>query len=797
MASTSVAATGLGAVDEDDADDCHRYVVGTSPNATTRSISSDAVAVHRTFSFGSTGGATVCTCTDGVAAEYETRSDVRYVVPDHRRHAIGPAAVASERSSATFEPVPGEDQVVPWGIERLGVDSLPDDSSGDATVAVLDTGIDPDHESLAVDDGVSFVDCEDGCDDDWDDDGVHGTHIAGTAAAVDNDVGVVGVTPTAELCAVRVLDGDGGGHDSEIAAAIEWCADEGIDVLTLSLGGPEPGPILEDAIEYAYGNGVLVFAAAGNAGPDGDTVDYPAAYDACIAVGATDLRDEVADFSARGEGLELVAPGVDVVSTSPGDEYETMDGTSMAVPHVAGLAARLRDAGVPHAADTDDADDPGGVRGILRETARDLDTDEHAQGYGLIDAASALDAVEAIVTEEATAVRASRATLEGSLRTPADGDSAAAFFEWRPADGDGWSATDPETVSEGESFAATVDGLDPETAYEFRAVLDSDEDEETGAIATFATGADELAVETGDVSAVDHESLRCVGELEGLADEAVEVGFEWREAGDDSWTATDDAEREGIGEFEDDVSGLEAETAYEVRAVAAGDGETATGEALSIETDPEPGVPEIERLEASDDSSQQFVSASVEWTVTDRDGDLAELTSELRYADETTVLHGVTSELEDGEESGSHALRNTDRVEGAGEEYEVTITASDREGNVVDASERLVLDERSPAPSIDTFEVEQTEFLGTPSAVVEWGVSDEGGELRELELELRLVDGDDPLDDASPMVRGEEATGERRLTGDDDERGEYEVVISVADYFGQTTTETERVTLGE
>ncbi|TYL38983.1 serine protease [Natronococcus pandeyae] len=801
MTASTVAGTGIGTVSGAD-DDCHRYVVGAAPNASTRSISSDAKTVHRTLEFGSIGTATVCSCTDDVAKRYAARSDVRYVERDHVRRAIETVSAASERTATQVEPDPSEEQVVPWGIERLGVESLPDktDSSRQASIAVLDTGIDPEHESLEVDDGISFVDCsEDGCDSDWEDDGLHGTHIAGTAAAVDNDVGVVGVTPNAELCAVKVLDGDGSGHDSEIAAAIEWCADEGIDVLTLSLGGPEPGPILEDAMEYAYENGVLVFAAAGNAGPDEGTVDYPAAYDSCIAVGATDSRDNVADFSARGDGIELVAPGVDIVSTTPGDDYEVMDGTSMAVPHVAGLAARLIGSGIAHADDTNDADDPGGVRGILRETAEDLGADEMEQGYGLVDAASAAEEIGTVATDAATKVRATTATLTGTLRSLEDADAADVFFHWRPAESDEWTETDPESVPEDEAFSAELTDLEPETAYEFRAAVDSPDANEIGETATFETGLDSLVVETGDASAIDHESVQCVGTLEGMGDaDAVEVAFQWRDADDSSWTDADGEEREEIGEFDDELSGLDYETEYEVRAVATAGDETATGDAVSVETDPEPGLPEIEQFEIDDSSSQNFVGASVQWTVTDQDGDLVEITSELRYADGDEVLHSVTSELEGGEESGTHTLKNTDRLEGAGEEYEIATAVADGEGNVTDVSEQVTLDEKSPSPSIDRFEVTPTDFLGDPSAEVEWAVSDEGGELWELELELCLAGDDEVLDDASTMARGDEKSGSHRLTdGDTDGETEYEVTITVADYFEQVTTETTTITLGE
>ena len=800
-------------------DDSNRYIVGTASGAATRAVSSSASSIHRTLEFGRRGHAVVGEFSDDALEKFRSRSDVRYVEKDHTRYAIDLSPTENDRQTADDPiyvesvPAPGEtrpaarsvdpssEQTIPWGIERIGAEGTEDkDESGrGASVAVLDTGIDPAHESLEVTDGLSLAECSGSdCETEWADEGGHGTHCAGTACAVDNGVGVVGANPNAELYAVKVLAGDGSGSDSDIAAGIEWCAEQGIDVINLSLGGPEPGPVLEDALEYAYERGVLVVAAAGNYGPDEDTVDYPAKYDPCIAVGATDSRDEVAQFSARGDGVELVAPGVDITSTHPGDEYEELTGSSMAAPHVAGVAAQLMAHGIPNAEDTEDVDDPGGARGILRETAEDLGEDDSAQGYGLLNAAEAYQQIEPVSVEDVTDVRASTATLVGRLHALADADEADVAFQWRETDTSDWHETDAQTRTDRGTFDTELTDLESETGYEVRVTLESSAESATSEVLSFTTGIDDLVVETGDVTALDHQSVACIGELPGLGDaEAAEVAFEWREGGDDEWTATASQDRGGVGEFDDEVNGLEPETDYEVRAVGEVDGDTDAGETVSVTTDPEPGLPEIEAFEISDSSSQNFVQATVEWVVTDQDDDLEELTTELRDAEEGELIHSVTSELEGGEEGGSHTVRNTDRVEGAGEEYEITITVSDGEDNVTEDSQTVRLDERSPPPSVDRFEVTPDDFVGRPRVEVEWAVSDEGGELWDLELELHA--DDEVVDETSSMCRGDEQTGRDTLTAPDEDSmgGEFDVTIVVTDYFDQTTTETTRVTIDD
>jgi len=782
---------------DSESDDSGRYVVGLEAGTSTASVSRSATTLYRSLDLAATGSIVVGEFNEASRRDLEARSDVRYVEPDHVRHQQLQSAV--EPSEAVDL---GDEQQTPWGIDRIGATDFHGTETGaaDATVAILDSGIDPEHESLEVADGKAFTECNESfCATEWDDETGHGTHCAGTIAALDNGTGVVGAVPHVSLCALKVLAGDGSGYDSDIAAAIEWCAENDIDVINLSLGGSDEAQVLEDALEYAYDRGVLVVAAAGNDGSVGG-IDYPAGYDTCIAVGATDDRDEVPDWSARGDGIELVAPGEDILSTKPDDEYIYLDGTSMSTPHVAAIGAQLMSQGLPHAERTDDVDDPGGVRGILRDTAEDVGFAEDEQGYGLLNAFDALEELEPVITDAVSDVRTRSATLNGSLRASAELSEPTVRFQWRDASDSDWTGTDSETTEPGEAFSATVDELEPDTAYDVRAVLEADDETATAAVETFETGLAELAVETGDVEATDHRTLLASGALSGLdGAERVDVAFRVRQTGDEGWESTDSQSIESIEPYEESISSLEPETEYEVEAVAESGDERATGETVTVETEPEPGHPEIERFEPTDDSNGQFVRCHVNWNVSDRDENLELVATELRYAGEDEVLHRLASEIEGGEESGIHTVRNSDRLEGAGEEYDVTLTVTDAEGNVTEETEQLSLDERSPAPSIDRFEVTSDDFLGTPEAVVEWAVSDEGDELDGVELELSRAEDGEVLDDSSSMARGADASGTDSLTDGESDGSEaaYDVTIRATDYFEQTTEETTRVTLGE
>jgi thermitase len=143
---------------------------------------------------------------------------------------------------------------------------------------------------------------------------------------------------------VKVLGDDGSGYYSWVVKGIIWAADHGARVINLSLGGPEGSGTLQNAINYAWNKGCVVVAAAGNDGSGSPS--YPAFYDNCIAVAATDSNDAKASFSNHGFWVDVAAPGVDIYSTLPNHKnqigprnYGTLSGTSMAAPHVAGVAA--------------------------------------------------------------------------------------------------------------------------------------------------------------------------------------------------------------------------------------------------------------------------------------------------------------------------------------------------------------------------------------------------------------------------------------------------------------------------
>jgi len=272
-------------------------------------------------------------------------------------------------------------QTLPWGVDRIDAEVVYGYNKGTGVkVAILDTGIDYTHEDLDANykGGYDFVNT----DTDPMDDRGHGTHVAGTVAAEDNDIGVVGVAPEAALYALKVLDETGGGYWSDVIAAIEWSVTNGMQVINMSFGGTSDSGSLHAACDAAYASGVLLLSSAGNSGNRpgrGDNITYPAKYSSVIAVAATDRDDARARWSSTGADLELSAPGVSIYSTLLDGGYGEKSGTSMASPHVAGVAALvIAGEGLSNIQ----------VRNRLQQTADDLgpagfDTN---YGYGLVDA---------------------------------------------------------------------------------------------------------------------------------------------------------------------------------------------------------------------------------------------------------------------------------------------------------------------------------------------------------------------------------------------------------------------------
>lgn len=226
-----------------------------------------------------------------------------------------------------------------WGITR-GTPAV--------VIAVVDSGVQVDHPDLAakIVPGYDFV--QD--DTDPSDPVGHGTHVAGSAAAVtNNSVGGAGTCPECRVMPVRVISSTGSGFVSDIAEGIVYAANNGARVINLSLGGPGSNT-LRSAIDYAWSQGAFLACAAGNSNTSSINEAYPAAYPNCFAVAASNSADVKASFSNYGEWVEVAAPGDAIVSTYRGGTYAVLSGTSMAAPHVAGLAGLLAGQGYTNSA---------------------------------------------------------------------------------------------------------------------------------------------------------------------------------------------------------------------------------------------------------------------------------------------------------------------------------------------------------------------------------------------------------------------------------------------------------------
>ena len=284
---------------------------------------------------------------------------------------------------------------LPWGVRAVYDDLLLSKTSGgkDINIAVLDTGIFKDHSDLVR----RVVQCKDFTqakkpisDNQCDDKNGHGTHVSGTIVADggSNGVGIYGLVPEANLFVYKVCGNNGSCWSDDIAMGIMTAADNGTNVLNLSLGGDNESSLIKDAISYAVSKNVLVVAAAGNDGPYIGSIDYPGANSDVVAVGAFDSSYNVAEWSSRGsnsatnpdtieEGdIEFASPGVNIESTWKDGGYVILSGTSMATPHITGLAAKLWQK---------DVDDPdSATRTLLHTFSQDLSPigDDDASGFG-------------------------------------------------------------------------------------------------------------------------------------------------------------------------------------------------------------------------------------------------------------------------------------------------------------------------------------------------------------------------------------------------------------------------------
>ena len=328
----------------------------------------------------------------GVEVEPVAQLHILSEVPADEKIAVKP----SKTGPVPTRPIPSDQ--TPWGIETVYNDSLIASTSGgiDINVAVLDTGVLKSHPDLKnrVKQCKDFTNLKfpikDGsCDDKHG----HGTHVSGIILADggSDKLGIYGVAPGANLFSYKVCGNDGSCWADDIAFALRTAADNGANVVNISLGADSDSSLIRDAINYVVSKDVLVVAAAGNDGPYPASIDYPAANFKVVAVGAIDVNILVSDWSSRGinsstspyiveeKDMEFGAPGVNVESTWKNGGYAILSGTSMASPHVAGLTAKLWQATALEGTRA------SASRDLLHRLAKDIWTagDDDATGFGL------------------------------------------------------------------------------------------------------------------------------------------------------------------------------------------------------------------------------------------------------------------------------------------------------------------------------------------------------------------------------------------------------------------------------
>jgi subtilisin family serine protease len=261
---------------------------------------------------------------DAIAAELQQSGLFNYVERDYFAHGAGAPNDPSFKTQWHLAAIRAADA---WNIS-VGTPGAP--------IAIIDSGVDANHPDLAgrIAPGWSFLSNSA----DTSDMLGHGTAVTGTAAAATNNgIGVAGVSWSNPIMPLVVLDRNDSAAYSDIARAIVYAADRGVRVINVSVSGAQPSATLQNAIDYAWNKGAIVFAAAGNAG--NMSLSYPAACNHAVAVAATDSSDAHASFSNYGPWITLSAPGKDILTTTRGGGYAQWYGTSFASPIAAGVAA--------------------------------------------------------------------------------------------------------------------------------------------------------------------------------------------------------------------------------------------------------------------------------------------------------------------------------------------------------------------------------------------------------------------------------------------------------------------------
>lgn len=272
-----------------------------------------------------------------------------------------------------------------WNIDMIGVNDLADEafqSENHVKVAVLDSGVTRSSD-IPVKEHINLIPGEEEVSPMLEDVSGHGTSVASVINAQNNQEGITGVNPNAELYSVKILDDNKEATVSRVVEGLYWCIENDVNIINMSFGTDVDSELLHKAVKDANNAGILMIAAAGNRGREGSgTVEYPAAYPEVIAVGGINAKGEKSIISSEGEEMEIVAPGEDVPATGYFDEVVCTNGTSMAAAHITGVASLLWDKDLNQTANF--------IRGLLDASTKQMEEKEK-YGYGIVDVAYAMD----------------------------------------------------------------------------------------------------------------------------------------------------------------------------------------------------------------------------------------------------------------------------------------------------------------------------------------------------------------------------------------------------------------------
>lgn len=278
-------------------------------------------------------------------------------------------------------------QIFPWALKNFEVEKTWQKSEGDnVVVAVIDTGCDINHVDIkdniikgynVLSQSNSVVDGNG-----------HGTHVAGTISAINNGVGIVGISPKTQIMPIKALSDNGSGTNNDVAVAIEYAVDSGADIITMSLGSDFPSVRIEKALIKAEEKKVAVFCAAGNSGM-ANQINFPARYSQTICIGAIDRELNLCEFSCTGEELDFLAPGADIISCVPGNNYASLTGTSMATPFAVGCMALFLSFARKNLQDPNLRFQKSDIVNHFKKFAKKLNNKEYSgvkryEGYGII-----------------------------------------------------------------------------------------------------------------------------------------------------------------------------------------------------------------------------------------------------------------------------------------------------------------------------------------------------------------------------------------------------------------------------